>query len=65
VIVTDWAAGFLDAVEMRRPVWEPLFSHRRAKVLLEPLLILGADEEDESERHAGDRWRSLMLKHRT
>jgi len=35
----DWAAGVLDAVELRRAAWEPLFSHRRAKLLLEPLLI--------------------------
>src|SRR5690349_575326 len=30
VIVTDWAAGFVDAIEVRRMDWEPLFSHRRA-----------------------------------
>lgn len=45
VIVGDWAAGFLDAVEMRRMAWEPLFKHQRAKILLEPLVILGADKE--------------------
>ncbi len=41
VIVTDWAAGFLDAVALRRKAWEPLFNHRRAKTLIQPLLILG------------------------
>jgi uncharacterized protein len=59
VIVMDWAAGFLEAVEMRRTAWEPLFSHRRAKVLLEPLLILGDDGEHDRERDAGDRWKEF------
>jgi uncharacterized protein len=54
-IVGDWAAGFLDAVNMRRKAWEPLFSHRRAKTLMEPLLILGDDGEFDDERGAGDR----------
>lgn len=40
-IVTDWAAGFLDAVTLRRRAWGALFNHRRAKTLIEPLLILG------------------------
>jgi uncharacterized protein len=43
-IVTDWAAGFLNAVALRRRAWEPLFNHRRAKLLIEPLLILGDNE---------------------
>lgn len=59
VIVTDWAGGFLDAIEIRRVAWEPLFGHRRAKVLLEPLLILGVDEERDAERGAGDRWKEF------
>ncbi len=49
-IVTDWAAGFLDAVALRRTAWEPLFKHRRAKILLEPLLILGDDQQFKAER---------------
>ena len=44
LIITDWAAGFLDAVALRRKAWEPLFNHRRAKILLVPLIILGDDE---------------------
>jgi len=59
VIVMDWAAGFLDAVEMRRTAWEPLFSHRKAKLLLEPLLILGDDGEFDSDRDSGDRWKEF------
>jgi uncharacterized protein len=34
VVVMDWAAGFLEAVEMRRPSWKPLFAHRKAKLLI-------------------------------
>jgi uncharacterized protein len=59
VIVMDWAAGFLEAIEMRRTAWEPLFSHRRAKLLLEPLLILGDDGEHDDERDPGDRWKEF------
>jgi uncharacterized protein len=55
----DWAAGFLVAVEMRRSAWQPMFSHRRAKVLLEPLLILGDDGAHDAERDAGDRWKEF------
>jgi uncharacterized protein len=58
-IVMDWAAGFLDAIELRREAWEPLFSHRRAKVLLEPLLILGDDGELDDQRDPGDRWKEF------
>jgi uncharacterized protein len=59
VIVMDWAAGFLDAIELRRSAWEPLFNHRRAKLLLEPLLILGDDGEHDDERDASDRWKEF------
>jgi uncharacterized protein len=59
VIVTDWASGFLEAVEMRRAAWEPLFRHRKAKLLIEPLLILGDDGEHNDERDAGDRWKEF------
>jgi len=44
VVVTDWAAGFLDAIKLRHKAWEPLFKHPRAKLLVEPLIILGDDE---------------------
>jgi uncharacterized protein len=50
LIVTDWAAGFLDAIKLHRKAWEPLFKHRRAKILLVPLVILG-DDEDFFEHH--------------
>ncbi len=54
-IVTDWAAGFLDAVALRRKSWEPLFTHRRAKMLIEPLLILGDNEAFADKRVASER----------
>ncbi len=44
-IVTDWAAGFLDAIKLRKRAWDPLFRHRRAKMLLVPLVILGDDDD--------------------
>ena len=42
-IVTDWAAGFLDAVALRPAAWEPLVRHPEARTLILPLLLLGAD----------------------
>ena len=45
LIVTDWAAGFFDAIRLRRKAWEPIFRHHRAKMLVEPLIILGDDED--------------------
>ena len=44
VIVTDWAAGFFDAVKLRPRAWEPLIRHSEAHVLMVPLLVLGADD---------------------
>jgi uncharacterized protein len=55
MIVTDWAAGFLDAIALRRKTWEPLFNHRRAKTLIEPLLILGDTEAFTDERVASEK----------
>jgi uncharacterized protein len=46
VIVTDWAAGFMDAVKLRPQAWEPLIQHKQARVLMVPLLVLGADDFD-------------------
>jgi uncharacterized protein len=46
VIVTDWAAGFLDAVKLRPKAWEPLIRHREARALMVPLLVLGADDPE-------------------
>jgi uncharacterized protein len=47
VVVTDWAAGFLDAVALRARVWEPLVRHPEARTLMLPLLLLGADDPDD------------------
>lgn len=58
-IVGDWVAGFLDAVNMRRKAWEPLLNHRRAKTLMEPLLILGGEGDFDSVRGAADRWKEF------
>src|SRR5215218_236320 len=45
-IGTDWAAGFLDAVMLRRKAWEPLVRHSEAGALVLPLLVLGADDPE-------------------
>jgi uncharacterized protein len=46
MIVTDWAAGFLDAVALRPDAWGPLIRHSEAGVLMLPLLVLGADDPE-------------------
>jgi uncharacterized protein len=46
VIVTDWAAGFLDAVRLRPKAWEPLIQHRDQAMII-PLLLLGTEDEDQ------------------
>ena len=46
VIVTDWAAGFLQAVRLRPRAWEPLIRHQEASALIAPLLVLGADDPE-------------------
>jgi uncharacterized protein len=46
VIVSDWAAGFLDAVNLRVKAWEPLLRSRQAVPLILPLVGLGADEPE-------------------
>jgi hypothetical protein len=59
VIVMDRAAGFLEAVGMRRAPREPLFSRCKAKLLFEPLVILGDDGEHDDERDLSDRWKEF------
>ncbi len=46
VVVTDWAAGFLDAVLLRPKAWEPLVRHAEASALILLLLVLGADDPE-------------------
>jgi uncharacterized protein len=66
VIVTDWAGGFLDAVRLRTTAWDPLIRHRRAQVLITPLILLGMeDNENQSlDEHAipPDAMKALLLK---
>jgi uncharacterized protein len=46
IVVTDWAAGFVDAIKLRPAAWEPLLRHPIARRLIVPLLVLGADNPD-------------------
>jgi uncharacterized protein len=46
VVVTDWAAGFLDAIMLRPKAWEPLVRHSEAGAFVLPLLVLGADDPE-------------------
>jgi uncharacterized protein len=45
VIVTDWAAGFMDAVILRSKAWAPLLQDDAGRDLMLPLLVLGSDDE--------------------
>jgi uncharacterized protein len=46
VIVTDWGAGFVDAVRLRQKAWDPLIRDRQARALIMPVILLGADDDD-------------------
>jgi uncharacterized protein len=43
VIASDWAGGFLDAVALRPKAWEPLIRHRRAGIMMMPLMLVNGD----------------------
>ena len=45
MIASDWAGGFFDAVALRPTAWEPLIRHRRAGIMMMPLLLLNGDAE--------------------
>lgn len=48
--VTDWAAGFLEALALRPDAWQPLLDDSKAHVTLLPLLLAcGRDEDFEDE----------------
>jgi uncharacterized protein len=40
----DWAVGFMCAVDLASDAWAPLFADPKAATLLEPIVLLGADE---------------------
>ena len=40
----DWAVGFMCAVDLAPAAWEPLFTDASTAALLEPMVLLGADE---------------------
>lgn len=41
----DWAVGFMCAVDIATAAWEPLFSDAETAALLEPMVLLGAEED--------------------
>ncbi|MBV8503178.1 MAG: YecA family protein [Paucibacter sp.] len=42
----DWAIGFMFAVGLADAAWEPLFANAESAALLEPMVLLGADEAE-------------------
>lgn len=36
----------MDAVKLRPKAWEPLIRHKEARILMMPMLVLGADDPD-------------------
>ena len=43
IIVTDWAAGFLDGVQLRPEAWAPLLEDAKASVFMVPIIAAGSD----------------------
>ncbi|WP_077033946.1 UPF0149 family protein [Pelomonas sp. KK5] len=41
----DWAAGFMSAVDLAPEAWAPLFENAETAALLEPIVLLGSDED--------------------
>lgn len=46
LIVTDWAAGFVDAAMLRPKRWEALIRDDGMAAVFWPLLLLGAEDDD-------------------
>lgn len=46
LIVTDWAAGFIDAAMLRPERWEALIRDDGMAAVFWPLLLLGADDDN-------------------
>ncbi len=42
----DWAVGFMCAVDLAHGAWAPLFAEPKTAALLEPITLLGADEDE-------------------
>jgi uncharacterized protein len=42
----DWAIGFMCAVGGAEAAWEPLFANAESAALLEPMVLLGAEESE-------------------
>jgi uncharacterized protein len=45
-VVTDWAAGFLDAAMLRPDTWVELIRHDVMVYVFYPMLLLGADDDE-------------------
>ncbi len=41
----DWAIGFMSAVDLAPGAWKPMFENAETAALLEPITLLGADED--------------------
>jgi uncharacterized protein len=40
IVVSDWAAGFMDAVILRAKAWAPILEQKEGRALMLPLLVL-------------------------
>jgi uncharacterized protein len=60
----DWAIGFMSAVDLAPGAWAPLFENAETAALLEPITLLGADEDSldlaTRERLAGAKYRDEL-----
>jgi uncharacterized protein len=46
LIVTDWAAGFIDAAMLRPREWDALIADEEMKAVFWPVLLLGAEDTE-------------------
>jgi uncharacterized protein len=45
IIAADWAAGFMDGIQLRPKAWEKLFKSQRGLSMILPIAALCCDEE--------------------
>ena len=45
IVVTDWAAGFMDAVILHAKAWEPILENDEGRALMLPIMVLGSEED--------------------
>jgi uncharacterized protein len=63
LIVEDWAAGFLDALELRAEAWASLFEDRDTALLIVPILLADGERDVAEAMGIGPSEQGVWLRH--